>query len=208
MISPGEEKAWEILRGLDPSVVCRNASVAFDEKGGCYILKSFCTDFSVSPEERIIKSLAPLGETIIKKYGYFFNHSCLWYLINAKDIPPTGRLLKPVNIKGGEIFFRGSHALPLESMAKRYEDDKESFIKRGIELCAEVLNYGDASIKLLPMPGIPVTLILWLKDEEFPPRADLLLDSTCELQLPLDIIWSIAMMSVLVMMRAVNFKKI
>lgn len=200
MTSSGEEKAWEILRGLDPSVVCRNASVAFDEKGGYYILKSFCTDFSVSPEERIIKSLAPLGETIIKKYAYFFNHSCLWYLINAKDIPPTGRLLKPVNIKGGEMFFRGSHALPLESMAKRYEDDKEAFIKRGIELCAEVLNYGDASIKLLPMPRIPVTLILWLKDEEFPPRADLLLDSTCELQLPLDIIWSIAMMSVLVMM--------
>jgi hypothetical protein len=50
------------------------------------------------------------------------------------------------------------------------------------------------------MPRIPVTLILWLKDEEFHPRADLLLDSTCELQLPLDIIWSIAMMSVLVMM--------
>src|SRR4030042_1000673 len=137
MISPGEEKAWEILIRLDPGDVCRNASVAFDEKGGCYILKSFCTDFSVSPEERIIKSLAPLGETIIK---------------------------------------------------------------RGIELGEEVLNYGDASTKLLPMPRIPVTLILWLKDEEFPSRADLLLDSTCELQLPLDIIWSIAMMSVLVMM--------
>ena len=200
MISPGEEKAWEILRGLDPSVVCRNASVAFDEKGGYYILKSFCTDFSVSPEEMVIKSLTSIGETIITKYSYFFIHSCLWYMINAKDIPHTGRLIKPNNIKGGEMFFRGSHALPLESMAKRYEDDKESFIKRGIELCAEVLNYGDASIKLLPMPRIPVTLILWLKDEEFPPRADLLLDSTCELQLPLDIIWSIAMMSVLVMM--------
>lgn len=121
-------------------------------------------------------------------------------MINAKDIPHTGRLIKLNNIKGGEMFFRGSHVLPLESVAKRYEDDKESFIKRGIELCAEVLNYGDASIKLLPMPRIPVTLILWFKDEEFPPRADLLLDSTCELQLPLDIIWSIAMMSVLVMM--------
>jgi hypothetical protein len=200
MISSGEEKAWEILIRLDPGDVCRNASVAFDEKGGYYILRAFCTDFSVSPEEKVIKSLTPIGETIITKYSYFFIHSCLWYLINAKDIPHTGRLIKPNNIKGGEMFFRGSHALPLDNVAKRYGNDKESFIKRGKELCAEVLNHGDASLKLFPMPRIPVILILWLKDEEFPSRADLLLDSTCELQLPLDIIWSIAMMSVLVMM--------
>jgi hypothetical protein len=50
------------------------------------------------------------------------------------------------------------------------------------------------------MPRIPVIMILRLGDEEFPPRVDLLLDSTCELHLPLDIIWSIAMMSALVML--------
>jgi hypothetical protein len=200
MLSSGEEKAWEILRGLDPMIVCRNASVSFDEKDRCYILRSFCIDFSVIPEEKIIKSATHPGGTIIKKYGYFFIHSCLWYLINAKDIPLTGRLIKPVNIKGGEMFFRGSHVLPLDNVAKKYGDNKEAFIKRGEELCAEVLDYGDVSLKILPMPRIPVTLILWLEDEEFPPRADLLLDSTCELQLPLDILWSIAMLSVLVML--------
>jgi hypothetical protein len=200
MISSGEEKAWEILRGLDPFDVCRNASVAFDEKDSCYILRSFCTDFFIIPKERIIKSSTYQGEIIIKKYGYFFIHSCLWYMVNAKDIPLTERLIKPVNIKGGEMFFRGSHALPLDNMAKKYGDDKEAFIKRGEELCAEVLDYGDTSLKLLPMPRIPVTLILWLEDEEFPPRADLLLDSSCELQLPLDILWSIAMLSVIVML--------
>ncbi len=157
-------------------------------------------DFLVKPEEKIIRSAAPQGETILKRYGYFFIHSCLWYLVKAKDLPLTGRLIKPFNIKGGEMFFRGSHILPLENVGQRYRKDKEAFIKRGRELGAEALNYGEASIKLLPMPRIPVTLILWLEDEEFPPRADILLDSTCELQLPLDIIWSIAMMSVLVMM--------
>ncbi len=200
MMTSGEGKAWEILRGLDPSIVCRNASVSFDEKDRYYILSSFCINFSVRPEEKIIKNLTPQGEIIIKKYGYFFIHSCLWYLINAKDISLTGKLIKPSNLKGGDTFFRGTHILPLDSIAKRYGDDKEAFIKKGKELCAEVLNYGDLSIKLLPLPRIPVTLILWLKDEEFPPRAELLLDSTCELQLLLDIIWSIAMMSVLVMM--------
>jgi hypothetical protein len=199
MISSGEERAWEILKGLDTSVVCKNASVIFDGKNGCYTLRSFCTDFYIYPEERVIKSNSLQGENIIQLYSYFFIHSCLWYLINAKDIPLTGKLIKPENIRGGALFFRGTHVLPLDRLAKRYGDYKEDFLKRGEEFFAEVLNYGDASLKLLPVPRIPVILILWVKDEEFPPRADLLLDSSCEIQLPLDIIWSIAMMSVLVM---------
>ena len=200
MISSGEEKAWQTLKGLDPAEVCKNAAVLYDEKYGNYVVKSFCTDFYVSLEKKIIKSTDATGEAVIKRHGYFFIHSCLWYLVHAKDIPFAGRLLKPVNIKGGEIFFRGSHVLPLDNLAKRYGDDKEGFIKRGKELCAEALAYGDASCKLFPMPRIPVILVLWLADDEFPPRSDLLLDSTCEIQLPLDIIWSMAMLSVLVMM--------
>jgi hypothetical protein len=200
MISPGEEKAWEILRELEPSIVCKNAGVLYDEQGGYYTLKSFCTDFSISIQKRLITSTTSQGEIIIKRYSYFFIHSCLWYLINAKDIPLTGRLIKPVNIKGGEMFFRGSHVLPLENIEKKYGENKEAFLSKGKELCAEISNFGDVSLRLLPLPKMPVTIILWLKDEEFPSRADLLLDSSCEIQLPLDIIWSISMLSVLVML--------
>lgn len=200
MMSAGEEKAWEILQTLEPSTVCKNASVAFDESHDCYIVRSFCFDFQVKPGEKTMKCLNPSGENILKRYGYFFIHSCLWYLVHAKDIPFTKRLIKPVNLKGGERFFRGSHVLPLDDMAQRYGDDKTAFLNKGEELRAKISGYDDASLTLLPFPKIPVILILWLKDEEFPPRADLLLDSSCEMQLPLDIIWSIAMVSVLVMM--------
>jgi len=200
MISAGEGKAWEILESLDPSSVCRNASAVFDEQSHYYILRVFCTDFSVNPFEKTIKSLDPSGEIMMKKYSYFFIHSCLWYLIHAKDISLTGRLIKPVNIAGGDLFFRGSHALPLENLAQRYKNDRETFLKKGSDLCAAELHFGDTSIQLLPFPRIPAIIILWLQDEEFPPRADLLLDSSCEIQLPLDIIWSLAMLSILVMM--------
>lgn len=200
MISPGEEKAWETLKGLNPSVVCRNASVTFDDKTSSYMLKSFCTDFSICPKEKSIRSSTPQGEILITQYGYFFIHSSLWYLIHAKDIPFTERLIKPENLKGGELFFRGSHILPLDKIANKYGNDKEAFLKKGDEICAEVSTYGDVSLKLLPVPRIPVTLILWLNDDEFPSRTDLLFDSTCEIHLPLDILWSLAMLSVLVML--------
>lgn len=195
----GEEKAWEDLNSLNPSNVCRKARVFYDREDS-YILKSFEMDFSVHPAKRDIKNIQPEGEIILKKYSYFFNLSALCYLINAKDIPLSGKLVKPAGLKGGEIFFRGSHVLPLDKIAERYGNDRTGFIKKGKNLNGNIMNYGDASIELLPMPRIPATLILWLSDDEFPARAELLFDLTCELHVPLDIIWSIAMMSVLVML--------
>jgi hypothetical protein len=199
MTSPGEEKAWDILKDASPPDICRNAAVSYYEDAGAYTLRSFCIDFRINTEKRTIESSDPSGENIIRKFAYFFNHAILWYLIHAKDIPLTGRLVRPADIKGGEMFFRGSHVIPLDNLANKYGGDKEAFMKRGTELCAEVLNFGDASLKLFPAPRMPVTLVLWLGDEEFPSRADLLLDSSCELQLPIDIVWSMVMLSVLVM---------
>jgi hypothetical protein len=206
-MSSGEEKAWEKLGSLNPFDVCKNAGVSYDNVYGNYILNLFGMDFSVSPQQKAIKNLSPVGidsqregDLLLKKYSYFFPLSALCYLINAKDIPLSGRLVKPVDLKGGGLFFRGTHVLPLDKIADKYGNDKSGFIKKGKSLNGRVLNYGDASVELAPMPRIPATLILWLSDDEFPARADLLLDSTCEQHVPLDIIWSIAMMSILVML--------
>ena len=179
-MSSGAEKAWEILSTLEPSVVCRNASVLFDENALSYSVKVFCYDFSVCANRRTIQGSSSAAERLRERYAYFFIHSCLWYLIHAKEIDPSNRLVKPIDVKDGAMFFRGSHKLPLDELANRYGDDKDAFLQRGGDLCAEILTYGDASLRLFPMPRIPVAFILWQKDDEFPPRADLLLDSTCD----------------------------
>jgi hypothetical protein len=197
-VSSGEEKAWEKLLELAPADVCKRAGVLYDEETTSYRVKSFGFDFSISPQKRKIKNLSEKGEIFTKRLTYFFNLSVLSYLVNAKDIPLSERLIKPENVRGGEFFFQGSHMLPLDKIAEKYKNDMEGFVTRGREFNGKMLAYGDASLELQPMPRIPVTLILWLSDEEFPARTDILFDSTCEIQLPLDIIWSIAMMSILV----------
>jgi len=199
-MSSGEKKAWEILKDLKPAVVCRNAMVSFDDATGIYLLKSFGMDLSVDPEKKSIYSEAPCADLLLNRLGYFSRLSIPCYLTSAMDIPLTGRLVQPVNIKGGNIFFRGTHVLPLDKLALKYGNDKAGFLKRGTELGGVQMNYGDASVKLLPFPRLPVVLILWQEDDEFPPRADILFDSTCEFHLALDILWSTAMESLLIMM--------
>lgn len=103
-------------------------------------------------------------------------------------------------MSGGEIFQRGTHVLPLDRLADRYANDFESFYKIGLELGGQQLEHDDASVRLYPFPRVPVTFILWKGDDEFPARADMFFDTTCEQHLPTDVIWSTAMTSVLIML--------
>lgn len=199
-MSPGEEKAWEALRKVDPDDVCTRTGATYDRISGLYRFKSFGKDFSLSPDDKKILSDAPESDTLLQKLGFFFNFSVICSFHSAKDVPLTGKLVNPVNMKSGQLFFRGSHILPLDKVSERYGNDRDGFLERGRALGGVGLEYGDASVKLFPLPKVPVVLILWLADEEFPSRADILFDSSSEVQLPVDVIWSIAMLSLLVML--------
>ncbi len=196
----GEKKAWDLLSTSDPDEVCKRAAVSYDPAEKTFLLKSFGADITVSPADQGLLTRSQAGELLIGRFGYFSKLSILWYLTSAKEIPFTGNLVNPVNLRGGQLFFRGSHILPLDRLAEKYTDDPAAFVSKGLSLGGEQVNHGDAAIRLLPLPRIPVVLILWRGDEEFPPRADLLFDSSCESQIALDILWSIAMMSILIMM--------
>ncbi|MCG6552316.1 MAG: DUF3786 domain-containing protein [Candidatus Magnetominusculus sp. LBB02] len=196
----GEQKGWEQLSQSSPGDVCKRGLAAYDPISNAYTIKSFGWDFQLNPADRTVTCDMPEGGAFLKRLGDFYRLSSLWYLNAAKDIALTGRLVMPQNLSGGELFFRGSHVLPLSRLAIRYESAKEAFLSKGIDaLGGAAAAYGDAAVVLYPYPRIPITLLLWLKDDEFPARAECLIDTSAEFHLPIDIIWMTAMMSILLM---------
>jgi hypothetical protein len=196
----GEAKAWEILAGLRPKDVCACAKAVYDESTGAYTIKAFGIDFIVSTGDRTISSNDPGAGLFLERYKDFFRLAVLWHMTSAKDIPATERLIRPLDVKGGQRFFSGTHVLPLDRVQDRYRTDKKAFIERGLRFGAEIASFGDAAVRLYPLPRVPVTIILGLQDEEYPARATLFFDSTVDFQLSLsDMVWSVAMMTTLVM---------
>ncbi|MBF0345478.1 MAG: DUF3786 domain-containing protein [Nitrospirae bacterium] len=199
----GEHKRWDKLVTLTPSDVCQRAVVDYYEVKEAYILNSLGRQYQFTPKDR---QIVPYGaerieaDLLLSRFGDFFRLSSLWYLTGTKDIPLTQRLVPPEDLKEGQMFFKASHALPLNKLAAKFGADKEGFIQKGTALGGETMTFGDASIKLFPYPRIPIVLILWLVDDEFPARVSLLFDSSCEFHLPLDMNWTAAMMCVLMML--------
>ena len=198
----GEGKAWDTLESLSPREVCESAGVSFDPASEAYRVRAFGTDFLVSVRERTITAASDdAGHLFLGRLKDFFRLSVLWYLTSAKHIPLTEKLVKPVDIKGGQRFSAGTHVLPTEKIAERFGTDREGFIRQGSLFGGEEVPYGDAAVRLYALPRVPVTVILWLEDQEFPARVDILFDSTCNFQLSLsDIVWAVAMMSAMVML--------
>jgi hypothetical protein len=197
----GEEQAWKQLKSLTYEDICCSAKVTYDKALNTYILESFGQNINISLSNKDISSDSQESNFQLKKLEDYSKLSILWYLVNAKNIVFSNKLIRPEELKGGSIYSKGSHVLPLDRIAEKYGRDREGFIQRGNELGCEELVYGDASIKLYPFPRIPITIILWKADDEFASRSDLLFDATCELHLPVDIIWSTAMMTVLMMLK-------
>ncbi len=160
--NPGEDKAWETLASLQPDFVCRASGAIFDAGRDVYVIKSFGMDFTVSSKNRSITSDAEGSAPLLQRLSYFFRLSVLWYLVSVKDITCTGRLTKLEQIRGGEAFTRGSHILPLDSIAEKYGNDKKGFMQRGILLGAQQpVSLADISIQLWPFPrysGHPLAL--------------------------------------------------
>lgn len=200
-IEHGEVKAWELVCGLSREDVTRRTTAVYDEKAEAYLLRSFGVDFRVNPCEMGISCASERGALFLGKLKDFFRLSVLWYMSNAKDIPATGRLIRPVDVRGGHRFTTGTHVLPVDVIAGKYGRDRDGFLRKGQEYGAEVLTgFGDSALRFFPLPRVPVTMVLWTEDEEFPPRVDLFFDSTCEFQLALsDIVWAVAMMTCVVM---------
>ncbi|MCK4911731.1 MAG: DUF3786 domain-containing protein [Thermodesulfovibrionales bacterium] len=142
---------------MHPGEVCRRAGVRYDASSGTYHVLSFGVEFLVIPEKKRIDCPSEEGCLFLKKLKDFFRLSVLWYLTSAKHIDPTGKYLRPVDVKGWHRFSAGTHVLPLDRIAARFASAPDEFKAMGEEYGADIVGgYGDAAIRLYPLPRVPV----------------------------------------------------
>lgn len=189
----GEAKAWETLRQLDPETVARRSGAAIDENGSAYSLEVLGHGFVADPEERHIREAG--GHHV---HVYELTHFRLLvplYLASCAATEPSGRLLAPASLPHGRSFFSGPYELPTEAIAHHFGSNPDNFVAAGGKLGGTRVDYGDVAMTLPVFPRLPVTMILWVGDLEFPARVQMLIDETAPEHLPLDALWASIVMA-------------
>jgi len=107
------------------------------------------------------------------------------HYMSATEIPQaTGNWVSYREIPGGAFYFGAFIKRAVEPLKKVFGQNIAGFSKAAGKLHARKIANGDAAFEFKALPVVPLQLILWTGDEEFPAEANILFDSTIGQILP------------------------
>jgi len=110
----------------------------------------------------------------------------LHYLLQADGTPVSGRWVAYKEVPGALLYGAVFARRVTEPLEKKFDRSARLFREAGLRLGGEPGPTGDASLFLRAFPCVPLYLVLWEGDEEFPPKVQFLFDSTVHHYLPLE----------------------
>jgi hypothetical protein len=186
------EGLWEQLDKLDRRA--QRAKCQYLSNPERYVVTLLNTEYLVNLSQRTIFSLRP---PLPPGPAGFLEQLCLLtYLINARDLPLANKLVKGEALPGGQFFFQGVHRLPTQKLEEAFGDCPQALHQISVQFNAKRLEFGDASIELDVLPRLPLTFVIWKRDEEFAARASILFDQTAAAHLPLDALLAVVNLTV------------
>ena len=101
----------------------------------------------------------------------------LHYLLSAKGAPITNKLIAFKELPGGGNYFRTFSKRAIEPLVEHFGEQPHLLIDTAGKLGGHRVAYGDTAIVINAFSRVPITIILWHGDEEFPPQGDILFDA-------------------------------
>ena len=175
------------LAALDPTEVCARTGASHDQNTNAYTLPFWTGACQISVDER--RASWAVGTPQLPDYLTLVAVHCL---LSAQTIRPSGRWVSEKDLPGGATFFRGPHAIPTTLITSMAHDSIPTFTSRCLTLGGTTLAMADAACAFTITEQLPVAVLYWAGDEEFPAEARLLFDETIIDHFHLDIVYALA----------------
>ncbi|MDF1592403.1 MAG: DUF3786 domain-containing protein [Desulfobacterales bacterium] len=153
-----------------------------------YTLSVWGDEYAISAHESRIYRIA---ENVQSPHD-LFHLFIIYYLLKSKDIEISGEWISEKDIPGGATFFRGPHEIPTRLICRQFNNNVEAFRNKCEQLHGLPMDMADAAYRFEITPRIPVSVLYWAGDDDFPPEAKILYDRTITEHLSTDIIFALA----------------
>ena len=101
----------------------------------------------------------------------------------ANPVPLSGKLVKFKDLPGGYAYEGAFIKRAIQPIAEVFGGNPQELHRAAALLGGKPLNLGDASVEIIALKGIPLTVILW-GAEEYPASASILYDQSASNYLP------------------------
>jgi len=177
------------LESCDPAEVTSRTGCEYDDIQRQYFLNVWGHRYCVDLKTYEVRADDGPGMETYNDYLYLF---ILFYLMKTQSVTPSGTWVSEKDIKGGAAFFRGPHTIPADKITHKFGDDLDALKRKCEKLGGTPIDLADVAFAFNITPVLPVAVLYWQGDSDFPSEAKLLFDRTIDQHLPLDIIYALA----------------
>ena len=153
------------LKRLRLCVELKSVSLQFEFLGYKVDLESGEISDTLEANSQLAQGESDLLQTLL-------THYC-----KADPVERAGKLVKFAGLPGGQAYEKAFLKRAVEPIADTFGEKPEELSE-----CAKALGgvskaYGDASVEISALPGVPLIIILW-ETNEFPAQASILFDES------------------------------
>lgn len=113
----------------------------------------------------------------------------LQYLCEASGLPPRGVWLSFLELPDGAHHYRPLQVDATEPLARVFGSRPKDFVNSALSLGGRPAGLGEYSFIIPALPKIPLAVVLWEDDDEFPASSNILYDSVSPTHLTTAALW-------------------
>lgn len=103
----------------------------------------------------------------------------LHYLKGAMEAKPVHHWIAYQEVPDGKFYLDAFHRRAKNPMIQSFGENPDLLVRLATEVYdAKPSDMGDRSVVVSALPNVPVALVLWRGDDEFPPEGNILFDGS------------------------------
>jgi Domain of unknown function (DUF3786) len=163
---------------LQPNQLVKIGKLARLEKGRPFVFLGFLLNLDTGDIVDLLDNGKSYSESNIQLLTVLLYHYSL-----ANPTQERGKLVKFGNLPGGHAYENAFAQRAVQPIERIFCDKPEELIIAARMIGGKLKSFGDASVHIQALPGIPIVYVLWGANE-FPASANILFDESASCFLP------------------------
>ncbi|NLM52057.1 MAG: DUF3786 domain-containing protein [Firmicutes bacterium] len=162
--------AQKAFAQCDPFLVAQLSKCHYDENTRIFTVPYLGQTYHVSYPQGIVTNIHNQEADFITAI------LLLHYLSGASGVETSGNWISFKELQSGAIYVAPFHKRAINPFVKGFGRNPAAFCRLAKHLGGTEATYGDFSYIIPVLPRIPLLLILWQGDDEFPATGNILFD--------------------------------
>lgn len=178
------QEALKTFLTMEPAAMVMASGARYDSHRSVFILNYCGETYEIERSGGLVSRSGIEGEV-----PYNDRTLIMQYLVESSGLPPRGRWMSFLELPEGIHHYVPFQTDALFPLAEIFGKEPEEFLRAAAYLKGEQIKMGDVAVVIPALPKIPLAVMFWLGDDEFPAKCNILFDTVAATHLPTASLW-------------------